>query len=46
MGCGRTGGGNLPGLLPLESEHTDDDDIFRSGNIEDEYNVEKEPIAW
>ncbi|KAK8727779.1 hypothetical protein OTU49_009452 [Cherax quadricarinatus] len=39
---GDTGG--LRGFLSLD-DHTDLSDIFQSGNIEDDYDVEKEPIA-
>ncbi|KAK7072165.1 hypothetical protein SK128_001526 [Halocaridina rubra] len=36
--------GGLRGLLSLE-EHPDLQDIFKSSNVEDDYDVEKEPIA-
>lgn len=36
--------GGLKGLLSLE-DHPDLQDIFRSSNVEDDYDVEKEPIA-
>lgn len=34
----------LRGLLSLE-DHPDFNEIFQSGNVEDDYDVEKEPIA-
>ena len=33
------------GLLPLDLDHPSVDDIFRKGNIDQDYEVEKEPIA-
>ena len=44
MGCGGTGG-SLPGLLPLDMKNSNAHEVFRTGNLEDDYEVEQEPIA-
>ena len=44
MGCGGTGGA-LPGLLPLDLKNTEYSDVFCSGDLDEEYEVERDPIA-
>lgn len=48
MGSGvrRDGEGTTPpGLLPLDPEHPDVAAVLHEGDIDDEYEVEKDPIA-
>lgn len=39
------GGATPPGLLPLDPDHPDVAAVLDEGDVEDEYEVEREPIA-